>query len=97
MTWYEYEKQLERLAFINEADDYEVDQTGIFYDAAANNFVVLTATGCSCWDGDCEEDRYPTLDAVDEGLRTRENYGYNPSMKGIDALMREARGCWGVR
>ena len=49
--------ELRELAFIDESADYEVDQASICVDEKGT-FYLLTASGCSCWSGEYEEEQY---------------------------------------
>jgi hypothetical protein len=93
MGWYDREKQLEQLGFIGQAESYEVDQWGIFFDPIAKDFVVITATGCSCWDSEFDEEHFPSLDEVEKSLM-KDNRDFNPTLKGLESLMAEARQAW---
>ena len=90
VNWSSRVEELTELAYIDEADDYEVDRCGIYFDPVANDFVVLTASGCSCWDGEAFEAHFPSLLAIEEGLQGRKA-SYNPSLKGIETLLTGAR------
>lgn len=87
--WEEATGALTQLAYIDEADSYEVDQAGIYFDPATREFVLVTASGCSCWEGDCDVERFPTMDALEVALinDTRE---YNPTLKGAQELIADA-------
>jgi hypothetical protein len=92
MDYYERQKELRQLAFIDEADSYEVDEAGIYLD---NNgqFVLLTASGCSYWggsEGEYSEEVYETLDALEHAL-INEDRTYNPSLNGAHRLLEEAK------
>lgn len=81
--------QLRELAFVDEADSYEVDQTGIYVDENGT-FVLLTASGCSCWEGDYDEEQFESLDALENALINGDRT-YNPSLNGARQLVAEAR------
>lgn len=79
------------IAEIDESEPYEVDQTRI-YVAAGGTFVLATASGCSCWEGDWELTRYDTLaELIDDiGPLGGSEHDYNPSFKGAEALAKQA-------
>mgnify|MGYP001582717464 CR=1 FL=1 len=83
------EKDLIELALIDESADYEVDMTEVHYDPETEELVLLTATGCSCWDGDYNEERFKDLDSLKQSL-LQEDRKYNPSFKGAEQLVKEA-------
>ena len=80
------------IAEIDESEPYEVDQTLIFFDKNRELFLLVTASGCSCWDGDCEIEEYNSLDDISAQLSGRDDRGFvhNPSPKGLEALLAEA-------
>lgn len=84
--------QLIQLAFLDESEDWETDNTGIYLDMKNHKFILLTTSGCSCWDGD--EDNYEEIEFYSlEDLHAhliKSNYDYNPSRKGIIVLIQEA-------
>ena len=87
--------QLTELAFLDESESYEVDYTFIGLDAAGK-FVLLTASGCSCWDGDYDEATFDTLDALASSLIDgdedgNDKYRYNPSLVGAKQAVEDAR------
>ena len=81
--------ELRELAFIDESADYEVDQTSICVDEEGT-FYLLTASGCSCWSGEYEEERFDSLEALENALVGGDRT-YNPSLTGVQALLQEAR------
>lgn len=91
--WDDRVEQLKKLAFIDESERYKVDQTGIFYDPLTTKFVLLTATGCSCWDGEYDEERFDSLDSLETSLIT-DSRDHNPTLMGVRVLMAEARLEW---
>lgn len=88
--WYEVEKKLTHLAFLDEADSYEVDQCLIGIDPTTGKFILMTASGCSCWDGYATVEEFDSLDALESSL-INEDRTYNPSLNGAKSLMQEAR------
>lgn len=93
MDWNEEAEKLVELAFVDESEPYEVDQAGIFHDAATGDFVLLTASGCSCWGGECDAERFASLDALAASLVTADRR-YNPTLGGARTLVDEARAAW---
>lgn len=85
--------ELIELAFVDESEEYEVDENGIYFDPKASpqdQFVVIQASGCSCWDGEYEEHKFPTMEAV-EAFLTNDESKYHPSLSGVKALLRQAK------
>ncbi len=80
------------IAEIDESQPCEVDQTLIFFDKNREVFLLVTASGCSCWDGECEIEEYNSLDDIALQLSGRDQRGfvYNPSPKGVKTLLAEA-------
>jgi hypothetical protein len=78
------------LASLDESADYEVDITEICYDPINNEFVLRTASGCSCWDGDYDEERFATLDEIYKSMKA-DDRTYNPSLSGADQIYDEAK------
>ena len=81
---------LKVLAVLDESASYEVDITELHYDPKTKELVLWTASGCSCWDGDFDEERFKSLGAVKKSLLTEEK-DFNPSFKGAYHLIEEAR------
>lgn len=78
------------IAGIDESEQYETDVTEIWHDG--RSFHLLTASGCSCWAGDYDDETYPTLDELERqiGLDGDEDRMYNPTLKGAQTLMQRA-------
>jgi hypothetical protein len=86
------QKELVELAWLDESEPYEVDHTGIYLDPNSGKFVLLTASGCSCWDGEYNEEEYDTLEDLEKSLNLDEDKRrWNPSLQGAKDLMKEAR------
>lgn len=83
-------EDLIELGILDESADYEVDITEIHYDPIKREFVLLTASGCSCWDGDYSEERFSTPKELLKSL-LKEDRKYNPSFKGAKYLIAEAK------
>lgn len=90
MALYDRPIELRILSSVDEADPYEVDEAHIGVDAATGKFVLLTASGCSCWDGEYDEEVYDSLDALERALVT-DDRRYNPTLMGARQLVAEAR------
>lgn len=80
----------EELAVLDESADYEVDVTEIWYDPRAREFLLLTATGCSCWDGEYNEERFKSLDELERSL-LKDERTYQPSFRGVETLIEQAK------
>lgn len=88
-TMYEsdFPKSWKLIASIDESEQYEVDQTAIYKNG--KEFVLATATGCSCWDGDWEVSKFRSLDRLFKSIgATGDGTGhqYNPTFAGAEAL-----------
>lgn len=91
MNYNERRNELRELAFVNEADDYEVDEVGIYTDG--NIFYILSASGCSCWggeEGEWDEASFDDFEGVKAFLLKEDLPRYNPSINGAKALIEEA-------
>lgn len=89
MNYYDRQNELKQLAFIDEADAYEVDEVGIYTDG--NIFYILSASGCSCWDGDYDEEIFNDFESLKNFLLGNgEMNRYNPSINGAKSLIEEA-------
>ena len=83
--------ELTELASFDEADSYEVDMGGIYRDEKAGKFLLVTASGCSCWDGDYDEESYDTFDALTAALIGNDERRYNPSLLAAKEMIAEAK------
>lgn len=75
------------LAHVDESQAYEVDQTMIRHDG--DEWILATASGCSCWGGEWDVERFDTLAALFESIGPRGIEGersYNPTFAGVEAL-----------
>jgi hypothetical protein len=79
------------IADVNEADSYEVDEASVFA-IDDGTFILRTASGCSCWDGEYYGTRYDSLDELftDIGPKGQSDYSYNPTFAGAEELRRQA-------
>jgi hypothetical protein len=79
------------IASIDEGEPYETDQTDILVETEGT-FLLATASGCSCWDGDWYVTRYDTVEELLEDIGPQgsaDNGGYNPSFKGVEDLLKQ--------
>jgi hypothetical protein len=79
------------IAAIDESQPYEVDVTEIF--RTSEGFALVTASGCSCWDGAYQVETFITLEGLGESIdvHSTTDRAYNPSVRGAQDLMRMAR------
>lgn len=87
--------ELPCLANVDEADDYEVDDVGI-HRTPDGEFLLLSRSGCSCWDGEHTAAYYDNLEDIEADLLEgdadgNDVYRYNPSLNGAKQLIAEAR------
>lgn len=99
MSYSDYDdrkSELKTLAFIDEADSYEVDENGIYTDG--EKFYLLSASGCSCWDGEFDEVEYNSFEELKQALLGDEGDGYRycPSLEGARQLIKEAEEALGL-
>lgn len=74
------------LASVDESEPYEIDQTQIFL-MEDGRYVLATASGCSCWDGDWSAEPFDTLTALFASIGvTGDERRYNPSVLGVEDL-----------
>jgi hypothetical protein len=90
MYWDTIKEGLVELAFIDEADSYEVDQCLIGFDKATGKFALITATGCSCWDGEADREDFNSLEELESSLINSDRT-YSPSINGAKSLILEAK------
>ena len=92
MDYYDRVKQLKELASYDNSGGYEVDTGGIYLDEkdSAKPFRLITASGCSCWDGDFTEDEFATLEDLEKSLNSDLPHRYNPSINTGKWLIEEA-------
>lgn len=83
-------KEWEYIADIDESEPYEVDVSEIWR-KPDGTFVLVTASGCSCWEGDYETQEFESLDDLENMVLYREGqWIYNPSPAGAKALVQKA-------
>ena len=84
---------LVELASVDESEGYDVDQAVIAYEPGTAQFVLARASGCSCWDGEWEEEKFDSLPSLAASLVARE-HRYTPSLKGSMQLIEQAIEKW---
>lgn len=77
------------LASIDESEPYEVDITEVWQ--TPTGYAIVTASGCSCWEGDYDVDERPTLDDVIAALTGEDQRRWNPSVRGAQELIGQLR------
>ena len=82
-------KEWKLIAKIDESRSYEVDRTEIY--ECSGHYILVTAEGCSCWAGEYDVEWFSTLDELEASARSGGERRYNPSWKGLDELMSQAR------
>lgn len=88
MNYDEKRAGLQELAFVDEAGSYEVDEVGIYTDGG--KFYLLSASGCSCWDGDYDEAVFDDFESLKTFLLNEDLPRYNPSLNRAKILIAEA-------
>lgn len=78
------------LARLDESADYEVDVTVIVYNKKSKKFLLGTASGCSCWDGDWNSEEFNSLKGIEASL-LKDEREYNPSFKGTLEIIKQAK------
>ena len=87
---------LQLLGAIEEAELYDVDANEIFL-KPDGKFLLRSASGCSCWDGDWDEITFDSLAELETALLEDAcNSNYRPTLKGAEQLIAEARATLGV-
>ena len=76
------------LSAVDESEPYEVDMAEIWR-TAEGRFALVTASGCSCWDGEYDSDEFDSLELLAVSL-LREERTYNPSLSGALTLLTDA-------
>jgi hypothetical protein len=90
MDYYRVTESLVELDQLDESASYEVDYTFVGIDKETGKFALVTASGCSCWDGDCDVEMFDNLDDMEKSL-VRDDRTYNPSLSGAKSVMEEAK------
>lgn len=79
------------VASLDESGSYEIDLTEIYFHEG--KFILATASGCSCWDGEYDIEEFDSLDALADsiGVLSMTERSYHPSLRGATELLAEAR------
>ena len=91
---YEREKELKTLASIDQDEDgWGIDRYDISFDPTTKKYSYITASGCSCWDGDYDESLFDSFNelikVLDENAELEGHY--MPSVLGAQQLIAEAK------
>ena len=79
------------LAEDDRSESYDVDITAI-WQTPEGKFVLGTASGCSCWDGDYDLEEFDTLDTLAASIGpVGDDRRYNPSPATAVDIVAEAR------
>lgn len=80
------------IAAIDESEPYEVDMTEIYINDEDHTITLVTASGCSCWEGEYQTREFVTLEQLEKELRDPDinKYHYNPSIAGLQTLLEQA-------
>lgn len=89
MDYYNRIEKLVGLATYDEDRSYEIDQGGIYWDPVAGKYSWITASGCSCWDGQYDESQYDTLSNLLK-VEMGEDRRYSPGLLTLEAMAEEA-------
>src|SRR5690349_17681966 len=79
------------IAIVDESEAFDVDIVELW--KKGDTYFLLTASGCSCWEGEFETRQYKSLDDLQADLRgpNSDSYMYNPSLAGLQQLIEQAR------
>ncbi len=79
------------LSELDKSEAYEIDVMEI-WQSEDGRIQYVSASGCSCWDGEYSTEDFDSIDALVAGL-TKEDAasGYNPTPAGLAELAAEAR------
>jgi hypothetical protein len=96
MSYEERKAELIELAFYDDSESYSTDEGGIYLCPKTMKLIFLSASGCSCWDGDYEEDSFDSLLDVEIALlKGGENgedlYKFHPSLARCKEMLEEAK------
>ena len=98
-SYYDRIKSVIELAAEYEGDVCYIDYNGIYFDPKTNLFCWISASGCSCWDGEYGESTYKTLEELCQDMLSgspSEDLGvnYEPSLNQARDLVQEAKFVW---
>lgn len=92
VDWYKMLNKHTLLSEIDESADYEVDRTAILYDEDTGEFILLSASGCSCWSGEAYEERFAEFQDLAVSLfADAETRNFASSAGGSEQLIYEAQ------
>jgi hypothetical protein len=86
--------ELTELAYLDSSADYEVDYAGIYTDGKL--FYYITASGCSCWDGDYDEKVFNDFESLRKFVLNEDMPQWNPSINGAKELIEESKRLLGI-
>ena len=89
MSYYDRTRALVELASYDESASYEVDMGGIYWDPSAKKYCFITASGCSCWDGQYEDNQYDKLSELLVAEQVEQST-YAPSLSAMERMAEEA-------
>ena len=89
MSYYDRTRVLVELASYDESASYEVDMGGIYWNPSTKKYCFITASGCSCWDGQYEENQYDKLSELLVAEQV-EQTAYAPSFSAMERMAEEA-------
>lgn len=87
MDYRQRQNELIELAFIDDSDSYDIDENGIYTDGV--KYYWLSASGCSCWDGDYDEEVFDSFEDLKSHLLNSDSR-YRPTILGAQALIEQA-------
>lgn len=78
------------VAVVDDSQEYEVDITELYKNG--DQWVLLTASGCSCWSGEYETRTFGSLDELVTAIKSKDSdaYLFNPSADGLTRLIAQA-------
>ena len=88
MDYYEKINSLNCLAEIDNSDGYDIDVSGIYTDGV--KFYFISASGCSCWEGEYDEEIFDSFNALKKSLIADDISDYAPSLKNVKYLITTA-------
>lgn len=91
--FYDRKRELIELSAEDNSEQYSIDENGIYYDPRTELFVWLSASGCSCWDGEYSETTYDTLEELIADMTERESR-WQPASSEVSNMAQEARFIW---
>lgn len=92
--WRQRTDELITLSYIDEDDDWGTDRAGIYRDSKTRQFSLITASGCSCWDGDYDEEKFDRWIDLEKYLLKAGDKSTHPSLMGAQQLLNEGWEKW---